>query len=74
MPCRRWAAFRARRWPWSAPAKATARQQFETFCSRMFGPVTQRVFEVAEGADMHCQVGNLPRSNAVVYDWLEETL
>jgi hypothetical protein len=40
----------------------------------MFGPATQRVFEVAEGADMHCQVGNLPRSNAVVYDWLEETL
>ena len=51
-----------------------ARQQFDTFCSRVSGPVTRRVFEVTEGADMHCQVGNLPLSNAVVYDWLEETL
>ncbi len=30
--------------------------------------------EFAEGADMHCQVGNLPLSNAVIYDWLEEVL
>lgn len=51
-----------------------ARQQLETFCSRVSGPVTRRVFEVAEGADMHCQVGNLALSNAVVYDWLEEVL
>jgi hypothetical protein len=51
-----------------------ARQQFETFCARVSGPVTRRVFEVGEGADMHCQVGNLPLSNAVVYDWLEEVL
>ena len=34
------------------------------------GPVTQRMFRVDEGADMHCQVGNLSLSNAVVYDWL----
>jgi pimeloyl-ACP methyl ester carboxylesterase len=53
---------------------AEARQQFETFCSRVSGPVTKRVFEVSEGADMHCQVGNLLLSNAVVYDWLEEVL
>jgi hypothetical protein len=36
--------------------------------------VTRRVFEVREGADMHCQVGNLALSNAVLYDWLEEVL
>jgi pimeloyl-ACP methyl ester carboxylesterase len=51
-----------------------ARRQFETFSSRVSGPVTRRLFEAAEGADMHCQVGNLPLSNAAVYDWLEETL
>ena len=27
-----------------------------------------------EGADMHCQVGKLSLSNAVVYDWLGELL
>jgi alpha-beta hydrolase superfamily lysophospholipase len=53
---------------------AEAMRQFETFASRASGPVTRRVFEVAEGADMHCQVGNLALSNAVVYDWLEEVL
>jgi hypothetical protein len=36
------------------------------------GPVTKRVFTTAEGADTHCQLGNLPLSNAVVYDWLDE--
>jgi hypothetical protein len=51
-----------------------ARQQFDTFCTRVSGLVSRRVFEVAEGADMHCQVGNLPLSNAVIYDWLEEVL
>jgi pimeloyl-ACP methyl ester carboxylesterase len=51
-----------------------AMQQFETYCSHVKGPVTRRLFAVAEGADMHCQVGNLPLSNAVVYDWLEEVL
>jgi hypothetical protein len=27
-----------------------------------------------EGADGHCQVGNLPLSAAVLFDWLDETL
>jgi hypothetical protein len=48
--------------------------QFETFCRGVAGPATRRVFDVGEGADMHCQVGNLPLSNAVVYDWLKEVL
>jgi alpha-beta hydrolase superfamily lysophospholipase len=48
--------------------------QMETFAARASGPVTRRVFEVAEGADMHCQLGNLPLSNAVLYDWLAEVL
>jgi len=37
-------------------------------------PVTRLACEVGEGADMHCQVGNLSLSNAVVYDWLDEVL
>jgi hypothetical protein len=44
---------------------------FESFCSGVRGPVTQRIFTTAEGADTHCQLGNLPLSNAVVYDWLD---
>jgi hypothetical protein len=45
---------------------------FERFSHGITGPVAQRVFTTAEGADSHCQYGNLPLSNAVVYDWLDE--
>lgn len=47
-------------------------RQLEVFARGVTGPVTTRIFEVKEGADMHCQVGNLPLSNAVIYDWLDE--
>ena len=47
--------------------------QFERFASTAGGPVTRRVFTAEEGADSHCQVGNLRLSNAVMFDWLEET-
>jgi dienelactone hydrolase len=46
--------------------------QFERYCCGVSGPVTRRMFTAAEGADMHCQVGNLSLSNAVVYDWISE--
>jgi hypothetical protein len=46
--------------------------QFERYCREVKGPVTRRMFTAEEGADMHCQVGNLSLSNAVVYDWLSE--
>jgi pimeloyl-ACP methyl ester carboxylesterase len=45
---------------------------FESFSRSVSGPVTKRVFTTAEGADTHCQLGNLPLSNAVIYDWLDE--
>ncbi|WP_366555382.1 alpha/beta hydrolase family protein [Aquibaculum sediminis] len=48
-------------------------RQVEAFARSVSGPVTTRVFTTAEGADMHCQMGNLPLSNAVLFDWLEET-
>jgi pimeloyl-ACP methyl ester carboxylesterase len=47
-------------------------EQLERYCSAVSGPVTRRLFMAEEGADMHCQVGNLTLSNAVVYDWLSE--
>jgi hypothetical protein len=46
--------------------------QFERYCREVSGPVTGRLFTAEEGADMHCQLGNLTLSNAVVYDWLSE--
>jgi pimeloyl-ACP methyl ester carboxylesterase len=46
--------------------------QFERYCRTVSGPVTRRLFTANDGADMHCQVGNLTLSNAVVYDWLSE--
>jgi pimeloyl-ACP methyl ester carboxylesterase len=48
------------------------RAQFERYCREVKGAVTRRMFSAEEGADMHCQVGNLALSNAVVYDWLAE--
>jgi dienelactone hydrolase len=49
-----------------------AMRQFERYCAKVSGPVTKRVFTTEEGADMHCQLGNLPLSNAVIYDWLDD--
>jgi pimeloyl-ACP methyl ester carboxylesterase len=49
-------------------------QQFERFASAAAGPVTKRIFTADEGADSHGQVGNLSLSNAVMFDWLDETL
>lgn len=38
------------------------------------GPVTVRRFARDEGADAHCQAGNLRLAASVVYDWLDETV
>ncbi|MBF23327.1 MAG: dipeptidyl aminopeptidase [Pusillimonas sp.] len=46
-------------------------RQHERFRQAVSGPVTSRIFEPEEGADMHCQLGNLPLSNAVIYNWLD---
>ncbi|MGH7910852.1 MAG: alpha/beta hydrolase family protein [Candidatus Dormibacteraceae bacterium] len=48
--------------------------QFERFVAGAGGPVSERRFTMAEGADTHCQLGNLPLSNAVLFDWLDDTL
>jgi len=49
-------------------------QQARLFKEKAAGPVTERIFRYEEGADMHCQFGNLPLSNAVLFDWLDEVL
>ena len=46
--------------------------QCERYSAKVSGPVTQRIFTTEEGADMHCQLGNLPLSCALLYDWLDE--
>ena len=51
---------------------SVAMDLFESFSKGVGGPVMQRVFTKVEGADSHCQLGNLPLSNAVIYDWLDE--
>ncbi|MGE2688882.1 alpha/beta hydrolase family protein [Mycolicibacterium pulveris] len=49
-------------------------RQYEEFAERSGGPVTRRMFTTAEGADTHCQLGNLTLSNAVTLDWLDDVL
>ncbi|MDQ2638372.1 MAG: lysophospholipase, partial [Actinomycetota bacterium] len=49
-------------------------RQYEAFAEQSGGPVTQRMFTTAEGADTHCQLGNLTLSNAVTLDWLDDVL
>jgi pimeloyl-ACP methyl ester carboxylesterase len=48
--------------------------QFEQFCAELGGPVTRQIFTRQDGADTHCQVGNLAYSAAVMFDWLQDTL
>jgi pimeloyl-ACP methyl ester carboxylesterase len=47
--------------------------QARRFQDGVSGPVTTHTFSVAEGADMHCQMGNVAFSDAVAYDWLSDT-
>ncbi len=49
-------------------------KQAQQFAERVAGPITQRVFLFEEGADTHCQLSNLPLSNAVLLDWLDGVL
>lgn len=47
-------------------------RQFDAFCEQVSGKVTSHIFTEEEGADSHCQVGNVALSAAVVLDWLDE--
>lgn len=46
--------------------------QSERFQRAVGGPVSRHVFTVEEGAEGHCQTGNLAYSAAVSMDWLDE--
>ena len=46
--------------------------QCEHFMKTVAGPATRHVFTAEEGADGHCQTGNLGYSAAVSMDWLDE--
>lgn len=48
--------------------------QCARFLSAVAGPVAQHLFTADEGADGHCQIGNLAYSAAVSMDWLDEVL
>lgn len=47
-------------------------RQFKSFCDGVSGPVSSYLFTQEEGADSHCQMGNLSFANAVFLDWLDE--
>jgi pimeloyl-ACP methyl ester carboxylesterase len=49
-------------------------RQAGEFVARVTGPATTRRFGVDDGADAHCQVGNLRLAAQVIYDWLDEVL
>jgi hypothetical protein len=53
---------------------AAAMRDSDLFVRSVGGASSCRVFTEEEGADSHCQVGNMALSAAVVYDWLDETL
>ena len=46
--------------------------QCEHFMRTVGGPAWRHVFTAEEGADGHCQTGNLAYSAAVSMDWLDE--
>lgn len=49
-----------------------ARKQAERFYENVSGPKAKHVFTADEGADAHCQVGNLPLACSVALAWLKE--
>lgn len=49
-------------------------RQWQVFQDSVGGPCTPWLFTAIEGADAHCQVGNLSYSASVAMDWLDEAL
>ena len=50
------------------------REQVDLLCAALKAPKTLRVFTQEEGADEHCQIGNLALLHQALFDWLDETL
>ena len=49
-------------------------EQVDQLCAALKAPKTLRVFTQEEGAEEHCQMGNLTLLHQVLFDWLDETL
>lgn len=47
-------------------------RQLELFCQGTGGRADTYHFTAAQGADSHCQVGNLSYSSGIMLDWLDE--
>lgn len=50
------------------------REQVDMFYAALKAPKTLRVFTVEEGAEEHCQIGNMTLLHQVLFDWLDATL
>ena len=50
------------------------REQVDLLCAALKAPKTLRVFTQEEGAEEHCQIGNLALLHQVLFDWLDEAL
>ena len=49
-------------------------EQVDRFYTALQAPKTLRVFTEEEGAEEHCQFGNLALLHQVLFDWLDKTL
>jgi dipeptidyl aminopeptidase/acylaminoacyl peptidase len=50
------------------------REQVDRLYAALQAPKTLRVFTAEEGAEEHCQFGNITLLHQVVFDWLDDTL
>ncbi len=50
------------------------REQLDMLCAALKAPKTVRVFTEEEGAEEHCQFGNMTLLHQELFDWLDETL
>ncbi len=49
-------------------------EQVDMFYGALKAPKTLRMFTEEEGAEEHCQMGNLTLLHQVLFNWLDETL
>ncbi|MEO6061148.1 MAG: alpha/beta fold hydrolase [Thermoflexales bacterium] len=49
-------------------------EQLDMLFAALKAPKTLRVFTEEEGAEEHCQIGNMTLLHQVLFDWLDETL
>jgi fermentation-respiration switch protein FrsA (DUF1100 family) len=49
-------------------------EQADLLYAALKAPKTLRVFTEEEGAEEHCQIGNMTLLHQVLFDWLDKTL